>query len=236
MRGFFKLTDWFGHKEAIKMSKLLVNETPMMVLPKLATKIGLNETIFLQQLHYWLKESKHVHDGHQWVYNTYEGWHGQFPFWSISTIRRIISKLEQEQLIITGNYNRLKLDKTKWYRINYEALEPFYDEEIIPPVQNEEEMSVPMIQDEQHEASNWAAEEAELSTPLPKTTSESTTEKEVVKERRAQEENPFRFFEQNGFGTIGGYLTEKMVKWCEDLSDELVLEAMKVAVESGSKT
>ncbi|MBM4764819.1 DnaD domain protein [Bacillus sp. B15-48] len=218
------------------MSRLLVNEAPMMLLPKLAAKIGLNETIFIQQLYYWLNESKHVHDGHRWVYNTYEDWHDQFPFWSISTIRRIIAKLEQEQFIMTGNYNRLKLDKTKWYRINYEALEALYDEETLSPVvHNEEEVSLPSNQDEQYMASNWAAEEAALNTPIPEITSEITSEKEEIKETHAKEENPFQFFEQNGFGTIGGYISEKISSWCNDLSEKLVIEAMKLAVENGSK-
>jgi len=34
------------------MSNLLIQEVPLMVLPTLATKIGLNEAMFLQQLHY----------------------------------------------------------------------------------------------------------------------------------------------------------------------------------------
>jgi len=111
------------------MSKLLINENPILVLPTLAKKIGLNEALFIQQLHYWLADSKHTYDGYQWVYNTYEDWHRQFPFWSTSTIRRIIGKLEREGLIISGNYNRFKMDKTKWYRINYEYLESLMDED-----------------------------------------------------------------------------------------------------------
>jgi len=218
------------------MSRLLCNETPMLVLPKLATRIGLNETIFLQQLYYWLKESKHVHDGEQWVYNSYEGWRLQFPFWSISTIRRIISKLEQEQLIVTGNFNRLKLDKTKWYRINFAALEAINDEEFLSSVvQNEEDVSVRNVQVEQDEDSIWSAEETKMTTPIPENTSEITSEKEVVKERNAEEKNPFQFFEQNGFGTIGSHISEKMMRWSEDLSVELVIEAMKQAVENGSR-
>ncbi|GLY09572.1 DnaD domain protein [Pseudobacillus badius] len=48
--------------------------------------------------------------------------------------------------------------------------------------------------------------------------------------------NPFRFYEQNGFGTIGSHIAEKIVAWCEDLSDELVLYAMTIAVEQGKCT
>ena len=35
-------------------SKLLIDEPPLQVLPSLALKIGLNEAIILQQVHYWL--------------------------------------------------------------------------------------------------------------------------------------------------------------------------------------
>jgi len=43
------------------------------------------------------------------------------------------------------------------------------------------------------------------------------------------------FYESNGFGTIGGYIAEKIHQWCDDLSPELVLESMKIAVENGAK-
>ena len=36
------------------MSRLLINENPLQVLPTLAVKIGLNEAMILQQMHYWL--------------------------------------------------------------------------------------------------------------------------------------------------------------------------------------
>jgi DnaD/phage-associated family protein len=57
-----------------------------------------------------------------------------------------------------------------------------------------------------------------------------------IKEDEGDFENPFSFFEKNGFGTIGSHIAEKIIKWCEDLSDELVLEAMKISVEHSVKT
>jgi hypothetical protein len=41
------------------MSRLLINESPIMIIPSLAAKIGLNEAVVLQQIHYWLGISKH---------------------------------------------------------------------------------------------------------------------------------------------------------------------------------
>lgn len=124
-------------------SKLLLDEEPLIVMPQLACKIGLNESIVLQQIHYWIeinkKADKNFKDNHYWTFNSYEEWHKQFPFWSIITIKRIIKNLEKANLLITANYNQMKIDRTKWYRINYEELEslensPLYQNDIMDDI------------------------------------------------------------------------------------------------------
>lgn len=109
------------------MSKLLINEPPLIVLPSLATAIGVNEALIIQQIHYWLdpRINKNFKDGQFWVYNTYEEWQKQFPFWSIRTIRRIIQSLEEKNLLISKNFNTNSFDKTKWYSINYIVLNDY---------------------------------------------------------------------------------------------------------------
>lgn len=109
------------------MSRLLVNESPVMIIPSLAAKIGLNEAVVLQQIHYWLGISKHHIEGRTWVYNTYEEWQKQLPFWSVSTIKRTIRSLEMLGLLLSENWNQMKMDKTKWYSIDYEKLHKFED-------------------------------------------------------------------------------------------------------------
>ncbi len=108
--------------------KLLIDDYPIQVLPKLASEIGLNEAIFIQQLHYWLnsKSVKNI-NGHKWIYNTYKDWQKQFPFWSVSTIKRTIASLEEKNLIIKGNFNKAGFDKTIWYSINYSAVKRLND-------------------------------------------------------------------------------------------------------------
>lgn len=102
------------------MSNLLIHEPALQVLPTLAAKIGLNEAIFLQQLHYWLKQTRHWRDGRPWVYNTVAEWEKQFPFWSAPTIRRIVNNLREMGLVIaTNEYNKMPIDKTLWYTIDY---------------------------------------------------------------------------------------------------------------------
>ncbi|MER1986607.1 MAG: conserved phage C-terminal domain-containing protein [Solibacillus sp.] len=74
----------------------------------------------MQQLHFRLLISTNVRDGHKWIYKTLAEWNEEFPFWSYDTLKRIVAKLEKEGYIVTTNaYNKLKMDKTKWYRIEY---------------------------------------------------------------------------------------------------------------------
>ena len=103
-------------------SKLLIEEPPLQVLPSLAVAIGLTEAIIVQQMHYWLLRSRHTHDGRKWIYNTYEDWHEQFPFWSVPTIKRAILGMQRERLIFSRNFNKLSIDRTKWYTLNYDHI------------------------------------------------------------------------------------------------------------------
>lgn len=111
----------------VSKGNLLIDEYPLIIIPSLASKIGLNKAVVLQQIHFWVSKEKNLEEGRYWVYNTYEGWAEQFPFWSVSTVRRILNGLEDDGLIIADNYNKLRFDKTKWYSIDYEKLSSAYD-------------------------------------------------------------------------------------------------------------
>ena len=102
---------------------LLIAENPLIVLPTLAERIGLEESIFLQQIHFLNNYSSNEKDGFKWVYNTYEDWVSIFPFFkNAAKIKRIVSRLEGlGVLVTTSQYNRLKIDRRKWYRVNYES-------------------------------------------------------------------------------------------------------------------
>lgn len=121
-------------------SRLLINEHPLQVLPSLAVAVGLNEALFIQQVHYWLDTSKHVHEERRWIYNSYEEWQKQLPFWSVSTIRRIVANLEEQGVLLVGHFSSNKLDRTKWYTINYDAIDSLVPsaETDRPSAQNEQ--------------------------------------------------------------------------------------------------
>lgn len=144
------------------MSRLLLDEHPLMVMPNLAKAIGLNEAIVLQQIHYWNEMNKKTNnnfkDGYYWTFNSYDGWCEQFPFWSEHTIRRAINNLEKMGLLIAGNYNKLKIDRTKWYRIDYEKLDK-WDKN-------------PCGQNGQVDIAKWTDGQSKMGRPLPETPSE----------------------------------------------------------------
>lgn len=120
----------------MKTSHLLINEPPLLVPPTLAKIVGLDEAIVLQQVHYWLSnpkaEGRIDDEGNKWIYNTYEDWQENFPFWSTDKIKRIFLKLEKLGVIIAEQLDAQKRDMTKFYRIDYDKLCTM-DGAILPP-------------------------------------------------------------------------------------------------------
>ena len=147
---------------------LLLNENPLIVMPTLAAHIGLNEAIILQQVHYWLLKSDKLEDGRKWTYNSYESWREQFPFWSVATIKRAISSLEKQELLISGNHNKAAFDKTKWYTLNYSKIQS---------------MTNRLAQIDPTSGSNCTNDEIKLTQPIPKTTTEITTKTSLEEEK-----------------------------------------------------
>ena len=116
---------------------MLIAENPMIVCPTLAVRIGLHEAVFLQQVHFLTLHSRNIRDGFRWVYNTYEDWLEIFPFFeNEQKIGRYVRKLEDLGLLVTSKeYNRNKLDKRKWYRVNY-ASDLLVPEAVTPTVED----------------------------------------------------------------------------------------------------
>jgi hypothetical protein len=104
------------------LANLLIDEPPLQVLPSLAVLVGLNEAIVLQQLHYWLGRSDNIYDNRRWVYNSYEQWQEQFPFWHTNTIQRAFGSLKKQGVILSRRLEASDWNQRKWYTINYDAL------------------------------------------------------------------------------------------------------------------
>lgn len=86
-----------------------------------ANKHGVDAAIILHNLKFWLDHNKanrtHINDGYVWTYNSARAFAELFPYWSSNKIQKTLRKLESDGVIITGNYNKAKYDKTKWYSL-----------------------------------------------------------------------------------------------------------------------
>jgi len=197
------------------MKNLLLDEYPLIILPSLATKIGLSEAIVLQQIHYWLTKSANVVDDEPWVYNSISDWQKQFPFFSESTIKRILKKLEQQELIKSACFNKLKMDRTKWYTINYASLALGQFDPTI--------------------RSNWPNQQVSLTPPLPETTTETTSKTTSDRpplppsgEKDTDKNSPFDIFWLAYPNKTGkGKARQKYDKAMEKTSSEVVLKAVE---------
>ena len=106
--------------------KKTTKKTPMTCcFTKHAIAFGYREAVILFHFLFWIKKNRenknHFHDGRYWSYssvNTLKN--SYFPFWSEGQINRGIKSLIHQNLILTGNYNRFKYDKTTWYALENE--------------------------------------------------------------------------------------------------------------------
>jgi len=115
-----------GRKSKETPDYRLIDDYCIPVSSALACVLGLNEAIFVQQIHYWLKNKavgKTV-DGRQWVYNSMRQWGSDnFQFWSNSTIRRTADRLIDQGIVLVRNdLNKKGYDRTLSYSIDYETL------------------------------------------------------------------------------------------------------------------
>lgn len=84
--------------------------------PDLATQIGLRESIVLREIEALIEAKGIEKQGIKWIERSIpELQKENFPFWPIDSIYRLMRKLIDTGFLKTGQYNRYKWDKTKWY-------------------------------------------------------------------------------------------------------------------------
>lgn len=107
-----------------KKSKLLVRgDYPLIASPTLAQAYGVPSAMFLQKLHYYLQSSdaKCIQQ-QKYFYHSYEQWADTLGIYSVSTIKRIVSKLRTAGILIVKKLAQNKWLQTNFYTINYRKL------------------------------------------------------------------------------------------------------------------
>lgn len=88
---------------------------------EIAKKYGINAAVLLKNIYFWIEKNrangKHCYDGYYWTYNSKKAFAELFPYMNERQIDYALKKLINDGIIITGNYNENKYDRTNWYAI-----------------------------------------------------------------------------------------------------------------------
>lgn len=86
---------------------------------EVANEYGVECAVVIWNFSYWIEHNEangmHFHEGRTWTYNSVDALTKIFPFWTKAQIRRILERLENAGVLITGNFNQSTYDRTKWY-------------------------------------------------------------------------------------------------------------------------
>lgn len=91
-----------------------------------AKDVGADAATIFHNILFWIRKNQangvHFHDGHYWTYNSMNAFEKLFPHLSFKVVRTSLAKLERSEYVITGNFNKNKYDKTKWYALGRKGL------------------------------------------------------------------------------------------------------------------
>ena len=83
---------------------------------ELAIKYGVEKALIIQYFDEQLigNEAK-AHNGSLWISNSAETLSNIFTYMNRQKISRLLRQMEDENIIKSGNFNKSKYDRTKWY-------------------------------------------------------------------------------------------------------------------------
>jgi len=88
---------------------------------EVAKEYGVNAAIILSNIAFGVVKNEangeHFHDGYYWTYNSVSAYSEMFPYLTEKQIRTALETLRAENIIIAGNYNSDKRDRTLWYAL-----------------------------------------------------------------------------------------------------------------------
>jgi hypothetical protein len=178
------------------------------VSPRFAKAVGTSEALVFGQIYYWCKvyskDSEHYKDGRVWVFNTYEGWQAQIENLSLSTVKRSLKNLEASGLIVTGKYNKINIDRTKWYSVQLDTLYEKF------PYMKNVYQDFRTAQNEQNETvQNEQTEQVKMNRPIPKNTTKNTIPKNT---------NSYMEFSGENSACLDFKIVERQIKQvCKDM-------------------
>jgi len=91
-----------------------------------ALKYGVNESIMISNFQFWIHKNRsnrtNYHDGKTWTYNSVKAFKEIFPYWNNGQIRRCLESLVVQEVLLKGDYNKNRYERTLWYAFNDESI------------------------------------------------------------------------------------------------------------------
>ena len=88
---------------------------------EVASEVGVNAAIVFERMVFWIglnkKAGKNFKDETFWTYSTQADIAKEFEYFTVKQCRTAIDKLIEHEYIKTGNYNRHKYDRTRWFAL-----------------------------------------------------------------------------------------------------------------------
>lgn len=124
----------------------------------IATKYGIAEAILLGYFYHWIKvhekNETNFYDERYWTYDSERTLVDKMPYIPKTTMHRLIKKLVDSGLLLTGNYNKFSYDKTKWFSLSDKAMMLFVGQEGCPKMDHHLVQNGPTIPTYNEESKN----------------------------------------------------------------------------------
>ena len=103
---------------------------------EIAQKYGVGEAIMLKNFQFWIMKNKANNKNYHeteyegkkiertFTYNSVRAYSELFPFWTEKQIRRILTSLLDQKVLIKDNFNKVGYDRTIWYALLDESILP----------------------------------------------------------------------------------------------------------------
>src|SRR5579871_5704352 len=94
-----------------------------------AKEYDVDIAILLNNFKHWtivnLANNRNIHDGLCWTFNTIPAFCKIFSYWTRHQIEYLLNKAKKLGLIVSGNYNNHRYDRTLWYALTAKAYKLF---------------------------------------------------------------------------------------------------------------
>lgn len=101
---------------------------------EIAKKYGITCAVIMENMFFWTERNRandtNFFDGRYWTYNSKKALTELFPYLTQRQIEYSINKLEEEGILIKGNFNKSSMDRTLWYAFTDLGLSIFENSEI----------------------------------------------------------------------------------------------------------